>query len=118
MSNLNENEMDVEEDEDRVNSDDDLEEDEEEEDSSEDEAGEDKTFLPGDKIEDGEQLEVDENAYVVYHQASLGPPCLSFDIIGDQSSLDFPLSLTAVAGTQAAKVTANSIIVFRMSNLH
>ena len=118
MSNLNENEMDVEEVEDRVNSDDDLEEDEEEEDSSEDEAGEDKTFLPGDKIEDGEQLEVDENAYVVYHQASLGPPCLSFDIIGDQSSLDFPLSLTAVAGTQAAKVTANSIIVFRMSNLH
>ena len=121
MSNLNDNEMDVEEAEDQVESDDDLQEDEEEEEeeeSSEDEAGEDKTFLPGDKIEEGEELEVDENAYVVYHQASLGPPCLSFDIVADQTTPDFPLSLTAVAGTQAAKVTANSILVFRMSNLH
>ena len=99
MSNLNENEMDVEEVEDRVNSDDDLEEDEEEEDSSEDEAGEDKTFLPGDKIEDGEQLEVDENAYVVYHQASLGPPCLSFDIIGEQSSLATQPGIANVIGS-------------------
>ena len=115
MSNSNENEMDVEEAQDRAESDDDLEEDE---DSSEDEAGEDKTFLPGDKIEEGEQLEVDENAYVVYHQASLGPPCLSFDLLPDKSTQDFPLSVTAVAGTQAAKVTANSIIMFRMSNLH
>jgi len=53
-----------------------------------------------------------------YHQASLGPPCLSFDIIPEQCKFDFPLSVTAVAGTQAAKVTANSIIVFRMSNMH
>ena len=37
-------------------------------------------------------------------QASLGPPCLSFDIIPEQSKADFPLSVTAVAGTQAAKV--------------
>ena len=99
MSNLNENEMDVEEAEEEVESD----EEEEEEDSSEDEGGDDKTFLPGDQIEEGEELEVDENAYVVYHQASLGPPCLSFDIVADQTTPDFPLSLTAVAGTQAAK---------------
>ena len=112
MSNLNENEMEVEEEaEDQVESD----EEEEEEDSSEDEGGEDKTFLPGDKLEEGEELEVDENAYVVYHQASLGPPCLSFDVVPDLATPDFPLSLTAVAGTQAAKVTANSIIVFRIA---
>jgi len=96
--------------------DDDLEEDEESD--SSDEEGEEKTYLPGNKLEEGEELEIDENAYVLYHQASLGPPCLSFDIIADQCKADFPLSVTAVAGTQAAKVTANAILVFRMSNLH
>jgi len=96
---------------------DDLEE-EEEEDSSDDEAGEEKTYLPGEKLEDGQELEIDENAYILYHQASLGPPCLSFDIISDHCKFDFPISVTAVAGTQAAKVTANSIIVFRLSNMH
>lgn len=100
--------------------DEDLEEDDEEEesDSSDDEPGEERTYLPGERLEEGEELEIDENAYIVYHQASLGPPCLSFDIIPDQCKYDFPLSVTAVAGTQAAKVTANSIIVFRMSNMH
>lgn len=96
--------------------DEDLEEDEET-DSSEDE-GEEKTYLPGTRLDNGEELEIDENAYVIYHQASLGPPCLSFDIIADQVKSDFPLSVTAVAGSQASKGTANSILVFRMSNLH
>ena len=102
--------------------DEDLEEedddDAEESDSSDDEPGEDRTYLPGERLEEGEELEIDENAYIVYHQASLGPPCLSFDVIPDQCKFDFPLSVTAVAGSQAAKVTANSIIVFRMSNMH
>ena len=57
MSNLNENEMDVEEVEDRVNSDDDLEEDEEEEDSSEDEAGEDGRREIGGGIREGRRTE-------------------------------------------------------------
>ena len=73
-------------------SDDDEEEDEEEE-------GEAKTYLPGVKLEEGEELEIDEQAYVVYHQASLGPPCLSFDLLTELSQPDFPLSITAVAAT-------------------
>merc|ERR1719500_261419 len=87
-------------------------------DAEEEEEEEAKTYLPGVKLEEGEELEIDEQAYVVYHQASLGPPCLSFDLLPELSQPDFPLSITAVAGTQANKVTANSIIVFRMSNLH
>jgi len=98
--------------------DEDDDDDAEESDSSDDEPGEERTYLPGEKLEEGEELEIDENAYILYHQASLGPPCLSFDVIPDQCKFDFPLSVTAVAGTQAAKVTANSIIVFRMSNMH
>ena len=111
--------MEVEDSENQEDMDSDLEEeDEEEEDSSDDEPVEEKTFLPGDKVEEGEELQVDENAYILYHQASLGPPCLSFDLLHDNCKFDFPLTVTGVAGTQATKVTANSLIVFRMSNLH
>ena len=60
----------------------DEEDDEEEEDESRDEeGGEEKTFLPGGQLEEGEELGYDSGAYIVYHQASLGPPCLSFDMI-------------------------------------
>ena len=47
--------------------------------------------------------------YKVAIQASLGPPCLSFDIIPEQSKADFPLSVTAVAGTQASKVGSSNL---------
>ena len=80
-------------------------------------------FLPGQqKLEEGEELVMDEQAYIVYHQASLGTPCLSFDIIPDDLGNDradaFPLTLYGVAGTQAPKSSANSIVVFKMENLH
>ena len=77
------NEMDVDDDieeEDKVD-DKDGDNDEEEEDSSDEEAGDERAFLPGDEIPAGEELECDEGSYIVYHQASVGPPCLSFDII-------------------------------------
>ena len=53
----------------------DLEEDEDEDgdgDSSDDEPVEEKTFIPGTKTDecDGE-LEVDENAYILYHQVTM-----------------------------------------------
>jgi len=91
---------------------------EDSEDDSDEEKFEDKVYIPGEKLEEGQQLEVDENAYILYQQCSLGPPCLSFDILHDQVKSDYPLSVTCVAGTQAAKVTANNIILFRMSNLN
>jgi ribosome assembly protein RRB1 len=89
--------------------------DQEDESGDEEECG---VYIPGDELEQGQTLEVDENAYILYQQCSLGPPCLSFDILEDQVKSDFPLSVTCVAGTQAAKVTANNIILFRMSNLN
>jgi len=109
------NEMEV--DDDIVKEDEDEEEDDEEE-SSDEEGGEEKTFLPGGELGEGEELGYDSGAYIVYHQASLGPPCLSFDVIPELGKFEFPMSLTCVAGTQAAKVTANNIVVFRMFNLH
>merc|ERR1719479_643247 len=64
---------------------------------------------------------MDDQAYLVYHQATLGPPCLTLDVIPDELGNDrsgYPLTVYGVAGTQTQKSTSNSIIVFKMHNLH
>lgn len=78
-------------------------------------------FLPGQKLEEGQELECDDSAYIMLHQASTGAPCLSFDIIPDglgQNREQFPMTAFVVAGTQAARAHVNSVIVMKMSNLH
>merc|ERR1712110_354627 len=69
-----------------------------------------KAFIPGkEELEEGEELVMDDQAYTIYHQASLGPPCLSFDIIPDHLGNDradsFPMTIYGVAGTQATKMS-------------
>ena len=102
------------------------EEDDDDEDSSSEDGSSDeddsnqKAFVPGAaELNEGEELVMDEQAYVVYHQAHLGPPCLSFDLIPEENSGDeYPLTVYGVAGTQASKAGGNSIIAFKMFNLH
>lgn len=88
-----------------------------------------KAFMPGDEVAEGEELVMDEEAYVVYHQAHLGLPCLTFDILpGSPSRSDFgtadggaafeyPLTVYGVAGTQGPSVS-NAILAFKMYNLY
>lgn len=80
-----------------------------------------KVYLPGQALEEGEELVVDKSAYRLLHHAQSGAPCLSFDIIPDDlgtSRENYPLSMYLVAGTQAAKTHVNNLLIMKMSNLH
>lgn len=82
-----------------------------------------RVYVPGTTTtnEDGEELECDQSAYVVYHQATTVAPCLSFDIIkdslGDNRADRFPLTCYLTAGTQAERSHLNHLMVMKMSNL-
>ncbi|XP_011647669.1 glutamate-rich WD repeat-containing protein 1 [Pogonomyrmex barbatus] len=78
-------------------------------------------YLPGQALQEGEELIVDKSAYRLLHHAQSGAPCLSFDVIPDDlgnSRESYPLSMYIVAGTQAAKTHVNNLLVMKMSNLH
>lgn len=80
-----------------------------------------EVYLPGQALQEGEELTVDRSAYRLLHHAQSGAPCLSFDIIPDDlgnSRESYPLSMYIVAGTQAAKTHINNLLVMKMSNLH
>lgn len=80
-----------------------------------------QVYLPGDCLADTDELECDFTAYVMYHQARTVAPCLSFDIIEDDlgtNRSEYPLTMYAVSGTQAARSHTNSIILMKMTNLH
>ncbi|XP_077973046.1 glutamate-rich WD repeat-containing protein 1-like [Styela clava] len=77
-------------------------------------------YLPGESINEDEQLVHDETSYVVYHEAQTGSPCLSFDIIQDElgdNRNGFPITSYVVCGTQSTQ-RPNHVIVMKMSNMH
>lgn len=80
-----------------------------------------KVYLPGQILEEGEDLVADKSAYRLLHQAQSGAPCLSFDVLPDDlgdSREDYPLTMYIVAGTQAAQAHVNNVLVMKMSNLY
>ena len=81
-----------------------------------------QTWRPGvDKLPEGEVLEYDPSAYVMYHSLKTEWPCLSFDIIRDNlgdNRQRFPLSMYMVIGSQADRADRNKLTVAKMSDLH
>uniref|UniRef100_A0A0P4W8K1 Glutamate-rich WD repeat-containing protein 1 n=1 Tax=Scylla olivacea TaxID=85551 RepID=A0A0P4W8K1_SCYOL len=69
----------------------------------------------------GGELECDFSAYKLFHEGSTGAPCLSFDILrdtlGDSRTCDNPVTVYFVAGTQAARVHLNTVLVMKVSKL-
>ncbi|EPZ32121.1 Optic atrophy 3-like domain-containing protein [Rozella allomycis CSF55] len=79
-----------------------------------------KVYLPGDKLEEGEELTFDSSAYEMYHELTPEWPCLSFDIVSDslgENRVLFPMSATIVAGSQASNACDNKLYVAKLSNL-
>lgn len=108
--------------------DDDEEEDEEEGDEEAEGQVTRRTYVPNvtqtGNDGDEEELECDLSAYVMYHKAETGYPCLSFDVLQDNVNVDassidkFPQTAYLVAGTQADNPQLNKLLVLKMENLN
>jgi hypothetical protein len=84
-----------------------------------------ETYLPGIKLEDGEQLVPDNSVYLALHSLSYAWPCLSFDILRDNLGEDrssYPHTAWLVTGTQAGEIPGqgkakDEVVIMRMSGL-
>ncbi|KAJ2859975.1 Ribosome assembly protein rrb1 [Coemansia erecta] len=101
-----------------------MEGEEEEEDEEEDEMAAEKrrqVYLPGDQLDEGETLQVDNSAYHMLHSMSVQWPCLSFDFVPDNlgsGRTAFPHTMYAVAGTQADRSYRNQLVIMKWGQLH
>lgn len=84
-----------------------------------------ETYLPGVKLEEGEQLVPDNSVYVALHSLSYAWPCLSFDVLRDNMGEDrstYPQTAWIVSGTQAGDIPGqgrakDEVVVMRLSGL-
>jgi len=80
-----------------------------------------RVFRPGiDKVAEGEELERDDSAYVMYHALRMEWPCLSFDILRDSLGHNrqrFPHTVLLVTGSQADSSDKNKLTLLKLSDL-
>lgn len=74
-----------------------------------------------DGMEEGDTLEYDPSAYIMYHALTTEWPCLSFDFVKDNlgdGRQRFPLTMYAVCGSQADRADKNKLTLLKLSDLH
>ncbi len=77
-----------------------------------------KTYVPGMEGFEDAEMEMNPNAYVLFHSLRPEWPCLSFDFVADGLGMHrtrFPHTLTAVSGTQV-RVNMDVIIMFEKAS--
>lgn len=81
-----------------------------------------QVWRPGvDRLEEGEELEYDPSAYVMYHSLRTEWPCLSFDVLRDnlgENRQRFPATVFVATGSQADRPDKNRITLLKLSDLH
>lgn len=86
------------------------------------EQGAPRIWRPGiDRLEEGEQLDMEPGSYDLIHKAQVEWPCLSFDIIRDDLGAQrttYPMTAYVVAGTQAEKSDDNRLYMMKWSRLY
>ncbi|KAI7860055.1 WD40-repeat-containing domain protein [Circinella umbellata] len=94
---------------------------EKEEEEEEEQQPELRTYLPGQPLEEGEQLEADQSVYVMLHNLDVRAPFLSFDVLEDslgEERKNFPATAYVAAGTSVPGARDNEVLVMKMSQLH
>ena len=80
-----------------------------------------EVWRPGiDQLNEGEELDFDPSAYIMYHSFRTEWPCLSFDILKDNlgdNRQRFPMTMYMVTGSQADKGDKNKITLLKLSDL-
>ncbi|KAI8908479.1 WD40-repeat-containing domain protein [Gorgonomyces haynaldii] len=77
-------------------------------------------YLPGQELEDGQVLVVDNSAYDMLHCMNCEWPCLSFDIFRDHlgTRSSYPMTNYMVAGSQADAADKNKLYIMKMSSMY
>ncbi|KAI9093723.1 WD40-repeat-containing domain protein [Phlyctochytrium arcticum] len=80
-----------------------------------------KVYLPGQELDEGEELVADNSTYEMLHSMGVEYPFLTFDILRDNLGVGrstFPMTVYVVAGSQAPKAKDNKLYIMKMSQLH
>jgi ribosome assembly protein RRB1 len=81
-----------------------------------------RVWRPGvDQLPEGEELEYDPSAYILYHSLRTEWPCLSFDVMKDSlgdSRSRFPLTMFMICGSQAERPDKNCLTLLKLSDLN